>query len=141
MKCYKELVQFPTILDRYNYLKIGGKVGEETFGVERYLNQVFYHSKEYKLLREDCLIRDSDGDNILELACPGFPINGRVYLHHIVPITIYDIANKTDLLLDPDNVVCCSKMMHDAIHYGDDQYVQSLLLSPRGPNDTCPWRH
>lgn len=140
MKCYEELIQFPTILDRYNYLKIGGKVGEETFGVERYLNQVFYHSKEYKLLREDCLIRDSDGDNILELACSSFPINGRVYLHHIVPITIYDIVNKTDLLLDPNNVVCCSKMMHDAIHYGDDHYVNSLLFAPRRPNDTAPWK-
>lgn len=141
MKHYEELMRIQTIQGRYAYLRIGGRVGEETFGIERYLNQVFYHSKEYELLRKDCLIRDSDGDNILELACPGFPINGRVYLHHIVPITIYDITNKTDLLLDPDNVICCSKMMHDAIHYGDDRYVQSLILSPRRPYDTCPWKH
>lgn len=140
MRCYNKLIQLQSIQERYAYLRIGGQVGKETFGVERYLNQIFYHSKEYDLLRKDCLIRDSDGDNILELACPGFPINGRVYLHHITPITLYDITNKTDLLLDPDNVVCCSKMMHDAIHYGDDSYVQSLLYSPRRPNDTSPWR-
>lgn len=139
-KCYNTLMQLQSIQERYAYLRIGGRVGKETFGIERYLNQIFYHSREYDSLRQECLIRDSDGDNILELACPGFPINGRVYLHHIVPITLYDITNKTDLLLDPDNVVCCSKMMHDAIHYGDDRYVQSLLYSPRRPNDTSPWR-
>lgn len=140
MKNYKDLIKIKSIGDRYNYLRLGGRVGSETFGIERYLNQVFYHSKEYQLLREDCIIRDSDGDNVLELGCPGFPINGHVYLHHIVPLTINDITNKTDLLLDPNNVICCSKSMHDAIHYGDDQYVQSLLYSPRRPNDTSPWR-
>lgn len=141
MKNYNELISLESIVDRYNYLRIGRGVGEETFGTERYLNQLFYHSREYKKFRGECIIRDSDGDNVLELGCPGFPINGRIYVHHIVPITIWDLHNEgTDFLLDPNNAICCSKMMHDAIHYGDDSYVRSLLTVMRSKNDTSPWR-
>lgn len=140
MKNYNELISLDNIIDRYNYLRIGRGVGEETFGTERYLNQLFYHSREYDIFRRDCIIRDSDGDNVLELGCPGFPINGRIYLHHIVPISIEDVINRTGILLDPNNAICCSKMMHDAIHYGDDSYVRSLLTVIRSKNDTSPWR-
>ena len=140
MKKYSDLILLDSIADRYNYLKLNGRVADETFGVHRYLNQLFYHSREYSILRRDCMIRDSDGDNVLELGCQGFPINGRVYLHHIVPVTIEDVINKTRILLDPENVVCCSKMMHDAIHYGDDSYVRSLITPMRSKNDTSPWR-
>ena len=140
MKSYNELISLDSIIDRYNYLRIGRGVGEETFGTERYLNQLFYHSREYKKFRGECIIRDSDGDNVLELGCPGFPINGRIYVHHIVPITIEDLVNGTDVLFDLNNAICCSKMMHDAIHYGDDSYVRSLLTVMRSKNDTSPWR-
>jgi len=132
---YQELSALPTFLERYRYLRLGGAIGEETFGYDRYLNQVFYHSKEWKEVRNAVIVRDEGCD----LGVPGQEIGGRIYIHHMNPITLKDIDGRTDYLLNPAYLICCSKRTHDAIHYGDE----SILFTgfpERKPNDTCPWK-
>lgn len=135
IKTYSELITIPTFEERYRYLRIGGKVGEETFGFDRYLNQLFYKSDEWLALRDYVIVRDNGCD----LAMPGRDIQTRILVHHMNPITKDDILNRTKYLLDPEFLICTLKSTHDAIHYGDE----SLLI--KGPiertmNDTCPWR-
>lgn len=113
-----------------------GRVGEDTFGVQRWLNQVFYRSKEWKDFRKTIIIRDSACD----LAIPGREIKYGILIHHIEPITVFDIETRNvSKLLNPDNVITTVKRTHDAIHYGDETI---LYLEPvdRKPNDTIPWR-
>lgn len=136
IKSYSELITLPTFEERYRYLRIGGEVGKETFGFERYLNQVFYTSKEWRKFRRDIIIRDNGCDlGIEDRDCGKFLV-----VHHINEITIDDIRDKNlEILLNPENVITASTMTHKAIHYGDD----SLLIKPpveRFKNDTCPWR-
>lgn len=135
IRTYSELITLPTFEERYRYLKIGGKVGEETFGIERYLNQEFYKSDEWRSIRREVIIRDSGCD----LAILDREIRCRIIVHHMNPITIDDIISKSDFLLNPEYLICTTKNTHDAIHYGDE----SLLVKPpveRFANDTCPWR-
>lgn len=135
IKSYSEMVRLPTFLERYRYLKIGGQVGEETFGYDRYLNQILYRSSEWKRFRRDIIIRDNGCD----LACDGYEIIGKVLIHHIDPITVRDIELRDPKIFDPENVVSVTLNTHNAIHYGDE----SLLITEplvRTPNDTCPWK-
>lgn len=135
IKSYSEMVRLPTFLERYRYLKIGGQVGEETFGYDRYLNQILYRSSEWKRFRRDVIIRDNGCD----LACDGYEIIGKVLIHHIDPITVRDIELRDPKIFDPENVVSVTLNTHNAIHYGDE----SLLITEplvRTPNDTCPWK-
>lgn len=138
MRTYTELMQIPDYMDRYRYLRLGGKVGEETFGWERYLNQDFYRSKVWRDFRRDIIIRDN-GCDLAHLEHP-FGQGEVVFLHHINPVKVEDIVNHTELLLDPENVICVRKRTHDAIHYGDEMLLAEFEYFPRTPNDTCPWK-
>ena len=137
IKTYSELITLPTFRERYEYLRLGGMIGEETFGFDRYLNQLFYSSKEWKDFRRDIIIRDMGCD----LGIVDFEIFGRIILHHINPISIDDIKLRNiECLLNPENVICTSFNTHNAIHYGDDSLLPSEPIE-RMKNDTCPWRH
>ena len=134
-RSYSELIAIPTFEERYRYLRLRGQVGRETFGHDRYLNQVLYTSKEWRLFRNEIIVRD-DG---LDLGCDGFDIFGRIIIHHINPITVEDVLNRDPKVFDPNNVISCSNNTHQAIHYGDESLLP-LLPVERRPNDTCPWR-
>lgn len=135
IRTYSELMKFDNFIDRYNYLKLGGKVGEETFGFDRYLNQQFYKSKEWLRLRDEIIIRD----NACDLGIPDREISSRIIIHHMNPITKNDIINQTEFLLNPEYMICVTKRTHDAIHYGDESLLFTGLVE-RTKNDTCPWR-
>lgn len=128
-------MKLDNFIDRYNYLKIGGGVAEQTFGGYRYLNQQLYLSREWKDFRRDIIIRD----NACDLGMDGYNISGKIFIHHLNPLTIDDLKNKSDNLFDPENVVCVCFDTHQAIHYGDESLLH-LDAIPRRPNDTCPWR-
>lgn len=132
---YSELITIPTFKERYDYLKLGGKVGAETFGFDRYLNQTLYRSAEWKRFRNKIILRDNGCD----LGCEGYEIFGKVLVHHIDPLTIDDVVNRSFKIFDPENVICVSLDTHNAIHYGD---ASLLVLGPveRTPYDTCPWK-
>ena len=135
IKCYSELMTFPTFIERYRYLKLDGSVGKETFGYDRYLNQALYRSPEWKRFRRDIIIRDNGCD----LGCEGYEIVGKILIHHIEPITIEDVIKRNPRIFDPENTISTQLMTHNAIHYGDE----SLLITEpvvRKPNDTCPWK-
>lgn len=135
IKCYSELMSLSTFIERYRYLKLGGSVGKETFGYDRYLNQTLYRSPEWKRFRRDIIIRDNGCD----LGCEGYDIVGKILIHHIEPITIEDIIKRNPKIFDPENVISTQLMTHNAIHYGDE----SLLITEpvvRKPNDTCLWK-
>lgn len=136
IRTYTELKQIPTFIERYRYLKIGGKVGEETFGSDRYLNQVFYRSKEWMDARNYVIVRDLGCD----LGIEGYEIIGKIFIHHMNPLTVEDILNRTKILLDPEYLICCTKNTHDAIHYGNEDLLWTDPVI-RTPNDTCPWKH
>ena len=135
IKTYSEMIQIPTFEDRYAYLRLGGRVGEETFGFERNLNQSFYRSYEWRKVRREVIARDAGCD----LAMPGFQIYNNIIIHHIVPITIEDLEDGTDLILDPNNLVCVSEKTHNAIHFGDKSLLPQTPIERR-PGDTCPWK-
>jgi hypothetical protein len=142
IRTYSELITLPTFEERYEYLRLGGTVGEETFGFDRWLNQRFYTSdKEYLAARAFCITRDAGlNDYCQDLGMPrGHDIHGRIIVHHMNPITKEDILNRTKFLLDPEYMICTIDNTHRAIHYGD----RSLLISApieRTPHDTCPWK-
>ena len=136
IKTYSELITLPTFEERYRYLRIGGAVGKETFGFDRYLNQKFYSSIEWKRFRREVIIRDTGCD----LGIEDRPIQGIIILHHLNAIDPRDILDKNvRVLLNPENVICVSHNTHNAIHYGDDSL---LFMDPivRTKNDTCPWK-
>lgn len=134
-KTYRELIAMDDFLDRYEYLRIGGVVGESTFGSNRYLNQILYRSYDWKKFRREMIIRDNGCD----LAHPDYEIGGIIILHHINPITIDDVKNRRRCVFDPENVVCVSHRTHEAIHYGDDTLLMKGPVARR-PGDTIPWR-
>lgn len=135
IKTYSELIKLPTFEDRFDYLKLNGIVCDVTFGAKRYLNQVFYRSKEWKRIRRDIIIRDNGCD----LGVEGFDIHSNIYIHHMVPITEEDIYQRTKYLTDSEYLICVSHRTHNAIHYGDISQVTSMPIA-RTPYDTCPWR-
>jgi len=136
IRTYSELITIPSFIERYRYLKLGGSVGKETFGFDRYLNQTLYRSPEWKRFRRDMILRD----NGMDLACDEYEIIGKVLVHHIDPLTIQDVIRRDPKIFDSENVVCVSMNTHNAIHYGDESL---LMIEPvvRTKNDTCPWRH
>ncbi len=139
IRSYSELITLPTFEERFDYLKLNGVVSEQTFGNYRYLNQEFYHSEEWRRIRRQVILRDSDGDNVLDLATPGYPISGRVYIHHINPIEVHDI-NDLRKILDIENLVCVSFDTHQAIHYGTENFMQSKTIIERSKDDTTLWK-
>lgn len=134
-RCYSELRQLPTFQERYDYLKLAGEVGNPTFGYNRYFNQRFYHSSEWRNVRNEVILRDNGCD----LGVNDYEIHGLIYIHHINPITLQDIETLSDNLLDPDNLICVTFDTHNAIHYGDERTLPKVPLE-RTPGDTCPWR-
>lgn len=139
IKTYSELIKLPTFKERFEYLSLGGVVGESTFGSRRELNQYLYHSDVWRAARRKVILRDEIDGFTCDLACEGFPIYKQVFAHHINPITIADIIQGRSLVYDEDNLVCVSFMTHQAIHYGDYSLIKQDYI-PRRPNDTCPWR-
>lgn len=135
IKTYSELLSFPTYEERLEYLKIGGSVGVSTFGFDRYLNQDFYRSAEWKRLREQIFVRDLGCD----LACNDRPIIGRYMVHHINPISADDIIHSTDFLLNSEYLITVDPETHNTIHYGTESRRPSAFAE-RHPNDMCPWR-
>ena len=136
IRTYSELMKLHTFEERYEYLRLRGKVGEETFGFDRYLNQIFYKSKEWAIIRDQVIFRDNGCD----LGVEGYDIYGRILIHHMNPITKADILERSDLLLNPEYLICVSKNTHDAIHYSDKNLLVTGPIE-RTKNDTCPWRH
>lgn len=135
IRTYSELITLPTFAERFEYLKLSGSVGVETFGFDRYLNQTLYLSREWKRFRRDIIIRDNGCD----LAHEDYEIHGRIIIHHIDPLTQNDILRRDPKIFDPENVVCVTHNTHNAIHYGD---ISLLITEPieRTQHDTCPWK-
>lgn len=125
-----------TFEERYRYLRLDGVVGEDTFGFERYLNQTFYRSQRWKKVRDQVIVRDNGCD----LGIEGHEIYGKVLIHHMNPITIPDIENESDFLLNPEYLICVTHNTHNAIHYGDEGLLMKGPIE-RTKNDMCPWRH
>lgn len=135
IRCYSELILLPTFKERYEYLKLDGKVGEETFGFDRYLNQKFYTSEEWKKVRHEIIVRDLGCD----LGIKDMEIYGKILIHHMNPINKRDILDRSDFLLNPEYLIATSKSTHDAIHYGSFFLLGQAPIERR-PNDTCPWK-
>ena len=136
IKTYTELSKFSKFEDRYNYLKLDGVVGEDTFGFDRYLNQQFYQrDPEWKRIRDFVIMRDNGCD----LGVEGREIKGRIIVHHMNPITKEDLINRTEFLLNPDYLISTLDSTHNAIHYGDEDLLMKGPVE-RTKNDTCPWR-
>lgn len=135
IKNYIELSKLTSFADRLKYLKLDGIVGKETFGFDRYLNQMLYRSNEWRRCRRDIIIRDNGND----LGCECFEIGGRILIHHIVPITADDIIKLNPAVFDPNNLISTSLDTHNAIHYGNDHLVSNDPVE-RNINDTCPWK-
>ena len=136
IRTYSELIKLPTFEERYAYLRLGGRVGEATFGFDRYLNQMFYKSDEWLSIRDKVIVRDNGCD----LGIEGREIESSILIHHMNPISKKDILERSAFLLNPEYLICTIKNTHDAIHYGDENL---LIKDPieRRKNDTCPWRH
>lgn len=134
-RCYSEMIKLPTFKERFEYLKLGGKVGDVTFGHERYLNQILYSSRDWKDFRREIIIRDDGCD----LAFDGMYVRGKILIHHINPISKRDILDRSSIIFDPENVICVSHRTHEAIHYSDASLLPEDYV-PRKPNDTIPWR-
>lgn len=134
-KTYLEMIQLPTYEERFNYLSLSGFVGADTFGHDRYLNQVLYHSDEWSRIRRQVIIRD----NSCDLAMEGYDILGRIIIHHINPITVDDIHSRNPLVFDMNNLVCVSHETHNAIHYGNFNSIADRELTTRKPGDTKLW--
>ena len=136
MRTYNYLVSLPTFEERFEYLKLKGNVGADTFGFDRWLNQNFYRSKEWKRIRDQVILRDDGCD----LAIEDRPIYGKLFIHHMNPVSIQDIVDATEYLLNPDFLVCVSFETHNAIHYGSVEGCVRTTPTVRLPNDTCPWK-
>lgn len=134
IRSYSEMMELESYEDRLAYLSLSGIVSHLTFGGSRYLNQALYRSYEWRAFRNDIIIRDNGCD----LACEDFPINDKILIHHINPLTLDDIKQRSRNIFDPDNVVCVSHLTHEAIHYGTEILNRSMI--DRTPNDTTLWK-
>lgn len=137
LRCYSDLIQYSTFEDRLHYLELHGVVGEDTFGFDRYINQKFYKSPEWRRVRDFVIVRDNGCD----LGVKGYDIGDRIIVHHMNPLTLDDISNSSDFLLNPEYLICVSKDTHDIIHYGfnSDRYSKSKEPVDRKPGDTKLW--
>lgn len=135
-RTYSEMLRYPSWEERFNYLKLHGTVASETFGNDRWMNQRFYHSKEWNAVRNRIILRDNGCD----LGFPGYEIKGKVYIHHINPLHAGDLVEMNNCVFDPENLICVSYETHQAIHFGSLDYCKNRNVVERRPNDTCPWR-
>lgn len=135
IRTYSELKKLTSFKERFQYLKLNGSVGADTFGFDRYINQNFYRSRDWKKIRDLVIVRDNGCD----LGVDGYEIHGRIYVHHMNPLLLKDIVDRTEFLLDPEYLICTTHDTHNAIHYGDEKI---LITEPieRTKNDTCPWK-
>ena len=136
IKTYSELILLPTFEERFKYLQLNGRVGDDTFGFDRYINQNFYRSTEWKRIRDLIIMRDNGCD----LALEGYEIYGRILIHHMNPITVKDVELSTEYLMNPEYLICVTHNTHNAIHYGDEKLINKGPVV-RTKNDTCPWKH
>lgn len=136
IRTYSELSKLETLEDRFEYLRLDGTIGEDTFGFDRYLNQMFYKLPEWRKTRRDVIIRDNGCD----LGVEGFDIMGPITVHHMNPITKQQILDRDPTLFDPEYLISTSSLVHKAIHYGDSNLLPRDFVERR-KNDTCPWRH
>lgn len=135
IKTYTKLITFPTFEERFQYLRLDGKVGEETFGFDRYLNQVFYRSQRWKKIRDLVIMRDNGCD----LGVEGHEVYGKILIHHMNPITFKDIETESEFLINPEYLISTVHNTHNAIHYGDESLLYKDPVE-RARHDTCPWR-
>jgi hypothetical protein len=135
LRTYSELSRLQTFRERFEYLRLDGIVGAETFGFDRYINQVFYNSDEWKAVRKTVIIRDNGCD----LGMDGYDIHGKIIVHHMNPFSIDDVLHRKEELLDPEFLISTVLNTHNAIHYGDESLLPSAPIV-RTRNDTCPWR-
>ena len=133
IRTYNELRSLKSFDERYDYLKLNGRVADLTFGFDRYLNQVFYKSQIWQKTRRDIIVRDLGCD----LGVEGYEIHGSIIVHHMNPIQIEDIRDRTDYLLNPNYLICTCLRTHNAIHYGDKS---PNIITERHRGDTCPWK-
>ena len=136
VRTYSELIALPTFEERFEYLRLYGRVGKDTFGFDRHLNQMLYQrNPRWKKVRDQVIIRDNGCD----LAMEGHEIFGKIIVHHMNPIALDDVLNDRDWIYDPEFLICTIHNTHNAIHYGDEK---QLIIAPtvRLPNDTCPWK-
>lgn len=136
IRTYSELITLPTFKERFEYLRLEGSVGSDTFGYDRYLNQIFYKSREWRQLKDEIIVRD----NACDLGVEGYDIYGRVIIHHLNPISKDDVLNRTEYLLNPEYLICTTHSTHNAIHYGDESLIMTEPIV-RKPNDMCPWKN
>lgn len=134
-RTYSELITLPTFEERYRYLQLKGSVGKETFGFDRYINQKFYNSQEWKNTRDYIIVRDQGCD----LGIEGYEIHGRIYIHHMNPVLLKDMMYRTEYLTNPEYLITTTHSTHNAIHYGDENLLIKTPIA-RSKNDTCPWR-
>lgn len=132
---YTRLSKLTTFEERYKYLQLGGNVGEETFGFDRFINQNFYRSQEWRSIRDYVIVRDNGCD----LGIEGYEIHGKIYIHHMNPILVNDFETQSKFLLDPEYLISTTHQTHNAIHYGDESLLMKAPIE-RNINDTCPWR-
>ena len=135
IRTYTELSRLKTFEERYRYLRLKGMVGQDTFGFDRYLNQIFYRSQKWKSIRDYVIVRDCGCD----LGVEGYDIHGKIIIHHMNPITLKDIEKESEYLLDPEYLICTTHNTHNAIHYGDENLLITVPIQ-RSANDTCPWK-
>jgi hypothetical protein len=135
IRTYGEMCQFDSWEERLEYLRLAGRIGVETFGYERVLNQQFYQSVEWRSIRNQVILRDNGCD----LGLPGHEIFGQIYVHHMNPLLPDDLLHHSDNLMNPDYLVCVTLDTHNAIHYGRE--IARPLVTERRPGDTCPWRN
>ena len=136
MRTYGELIKIEKFFDRYEYLKLDGAVGSETFGFDRWLNQKFYKSPEWRSVRDEVIVRDGGCD----LGIADRPIGGRIYIHHMNPIDVKSIVERKSILLNPEFLICCSHNTHEAIHYGTSDILMPDRFVERKPGDTILWK-
>ena len=136
IKSYSDLIVLKTFEERFKYLEIGGQIGIDTFGFNRYLNQNFYRSYKWLKVRDQVILRD----NGMDLGVDGYPVNGKIVIHHINPITVEDVVEQNPDIFNLDYLISCSHATHNALHYGNEEYLSRFQVIERKPNDTCPWR-
>lgn len=136
IRTYSELITLPTFEERFRYLQLNGQIGKDTFGFDRYLNQMLYRSQRWKSVRDQIIIRDNGCD----LGVEGHDIYGKIMVHHMNPITLADIEKESEFLFNPEYLICTTHNTHNAIHYGDESLLITTPIE-RTKNDTCPWRH
>ena len=134
IRTFSELVHIPTFEGRFDYLQLRGQVGSSTFGFDRWMNQQFYRSKDWKLVRQHVIARDLGCD----LAMEGYEIHDRIYIHHMNPMEADDLVHGNQDVLDPEFLISTTHRTHNAIHYGDRDLLPKQL-TPRRPGDTKLW--